>query len=237
MSQNPGPPITPSSTNPLPPASATLPASSKAPVKAHEHAAKRDWPGYYDAVEGKPPRDTLLKALELFEKEPPEEPRLAVDLGCGTGRDTLELLRRGWRVFATDSSPDAFARMVPRLPTEYRDRFEHTTTPFESLEIPRARLVNASYALPFCDPDAFSRLWGRIIAALPRNGRFAGQLFGERDDWAKIPDRSHHTRAQVDTLFADFVIDSLQEVENYEAGATGELKNWHIFHIVARKRV
>ena len=38
-------------------------------LKAHEHAGKRDWPGYFKAVEGKPARDTLLKSLELFEKE------------------------------------------------------------------------------------------------------------------------------------------------------------------------
>src|SRR5262249_6611539 len=100
----------------------------KAPVqpKAHESAAKRDWPAYFKAVEAKPARDPLLKALENFDKEdagqpaglvgtrndPPPPPttkqRLAIDLGCGSGRDTLELLRRaggGWRVLATDATP------------------------------------------------------------------------------------------------------------------------------------
>ncbi|MCC6676345.1 MAG: class I SAM-dependent methyltransferase [Phycisphaerales bacterium] len=207
------------------------------PAKAHEHAAKRDWPAYYDAVEGKPARDTLLKALELFERDgPADASHLAIDLGCGTGRDALELLRRGWSVFATDSSQEAFDRLLPRIPPDHNPRFRHTVDPFERLDLPPARLINASYALPFCDPDAFEALWRKIVAAIPKNGRFAGQLFGERDDWAAIPDRSHHTRSEVDRLFADFTFDSLQEVENREAGATGEIKNWHIFHIVARKR-
>lgn len=217
------------------------PPRHHAPGKAHEHAALRDWPRYYDAVEGKPARDSLLKALDLFEKlATPDSPlpahRLAVDLGCGTGRDTLELLRRGWAVHAVDHSPDAFDRLLPRLPPEARPRFTHAVADFESLQVPPALLVNASYALPFCRPDAFDDLWRKITAAIPINGRFAGQLFGERDDWAALPDRTHHTRSQVDRLFAGFTLESLQEIENREAGATGEIKNWHLFHIVARKR-
>jgi len=209
--------------------------------KAHEHAARRDWPRYYDAVEGKPARDTLLRALDLFDKDGPSDAagraaRVAVDLGCGTGRDTLELLRRGWSVVAIDCSQEAFDRLLPRVPADQRPRLTVVNTLLESVSIPPARLVNASYTLPFCNPAAFDGLWLKIVSAIPKNGRFAGQFFGERDDWAVLPDRTHHTRSQVDRLLADFVIDSLQEIENREAGATGEIKHWHIFHVVARKR-
>lgn len=225
--------------SPLPtPLSTPQPQPGPPAAKPHEHAARRDWPRYYDAVEGKPARDTLLKALELFDKDAlPALDRTAIDLGCGTGRDALELLARGWSVLATDSSPEAFHRLLPRIPAESRARFRYEVAPFESLHLNQARLINASYALPFCDPAQFDQLWRKIFAAIPKNGRFAGQFFGERDDWASLPDRSHHTRAQVDRLLADFIIESLQEVENREAGATGEIKNWHIFHVVARKRV
>src|SRR3954468_24291573 len=86
--------------------------------KAHEHAAKRDWPAYFAAVAGKPARDTLLKALELFEKEK-RAPGFAVDLGCGSGRDTLELLRRGWRVLAVDSSSEGMELLRAAVPKEF----------------------------------------------------------------------------------------------------------------------
>lgn len=206
-------------------------------AKAHEYAEKRDWPKYFQAVAGKGPRDTLLKALEFFDKEPPPaSPRLAVDLGCGSGRDTLELLRRGWRVVATDNSPLGIDLLGAQIPAEHRPRLECRAAAFEDQEVPDAAFINASYCLPFCDPAGFPSLWARIVRAIPPRGRFAGQFFGDRDDWARLPDRSHHTRPQVERLLADFILERLHEVENYEAGVTGEIKNWHLFHVVARKR-
>jgi hypothetical protein len=41
----------------------------------------------------------------------------------------------------------------------------------------------------------------------------------------------------VDELFRAFNLDDFKEVENREAGVTGEVKDWHIFHIVAKRRV
>lgn len=225
MTHTPGPPPP---TPPLPP-----------PLKAYEYAARRDWPGYYDAVAGKPARNTLLKALELFEKSPADAAppdRFAIDLGCGSGRDTLELLNRGWRVLATDSSPEAIDRLRALVPAHQLQSLTTLVAPFEKLKLPPAALINASYALPFCDPAAFEVLWRKIAAAIPNNGRFAGQFFGDRDDWARMPDRTHHHRAQVDQLLRDFIIESLQEVENQERGVNGEIKHWHLFHVVARKR-
>jgi SAM-dependent methyltransferase len=210
------------------------------PGKAHEHAAKRDWPAYFAAVEGKPARDTLLKALELFEKEDAakgRQERFAIDLGCGSGRDTFELLNRGWRVLAIDSSPLAIELLAGKVPENQKARLETRAAGFEGLTLPRADLANASYALPFCDPGAFPAAWSTIVGAIPVGGRFAGQFFGERDGWAKLPDRTHHTRDQVNAMLRDFNLEDLKEIENREAGATGEVKDWHIFHIVAKRRV
>src|SRR4051812_30845481 len=126
---------------------------SRPPPKAHESAAKRDWPGYFKAVEGKPARDTLLKAIELFEKEWTADPAarpaqpFAIDLGCGSGRDTFELLRRGWRVLAIDATPLAVDLLLKGLPSEHRPRVETRIEGFESLNLPRADLINASYSI------------------------------------------------------------------------------------------
>lgn len=212
--------------------------------KAQHFAAKRDWPGYFSVVLGKPPRETLLSALDRFERErttdslraDAPDPPLAIDLGCGEGRDTLELLRRGWRVLAIDSHPAAFDLLLPRVPSGHRDRLTAQVAAFESVDLPGARLVNASFSLPFCEPEHFESLWSRIVAAIDRGGRFAGQLFGDRDSWATIPDRSHQTEPGARALLAAFDLEEFRIEEKDENDASGNPKHWHVFHVVARKR-
>lgn len=79
-----------------------------------ERTLPAGWTPYYDTDRNRPPARTLLGALERFEAEPVDRARFAVDLGCGDGRDTVELLRRGWRVLAMDSDPDGIGRLQSR---------------------------------------------------------------------------------------------------------------------------
>ncbi|MCC7390298.1 MAG: class I SAM-dependent methyltransferase [Phycisphaerales bacterium] len=202
------------------------------------YAAKRVWPAYFDVVRGKPPRDTLIAALEALDREglgpAGAEAPLAVDIGCGDGRDTVEILRRGWRVLAVDGHPDAFDRMIARADLAGRDRLECLHAPFEGLELPRTRLINASFSLPFCDPGHFGALWAGIVEALEPGGRFAGQLFGDRDDWASLEGRTHHTVEQARALLAGLEVERFEETEAEGKDALGNPKHWHRFDIVAR---
>jgi tellurite methyltransferase len=200
-------------------------------------AASRDWPEYFRAVAGKAARETLLLALDAFGREGLAGPdRFAVDLGCGEGRDAAERVRRGWRVLAIDSHPMALDLLRSRRDVPDWSRVETRLAAFEGLALPPARLVNASFSLPFCLPGHADALWTRIVGALPPGGRFAGQLFGERDDWAGLPDRWHLTRAQVERRLEPFHVEMLTEEENDARDAQEHPKHWHVFHIVARKR-
>lgn len=216
------------------------PADPTKPLKPmHAYAETRDWPGYFAASAGRPPRETLVAALDLFAAEgvPPEEGErpLAVDLGCGEGRDTAELLRRGWRVVAIDGHPEAFDRMRARDDIGYWNRLEMRESPFEEAAIPQCTLLNASFALPFCAPERFGAVWKVISFAIEPGGRFAGQLFGERDSWAKLPDRSHQTREEALALLRGFAVERFDEEEREGEDCSGEKKHWHVFHIIARK--
>ena len=203
-----------------------------------------NWMAYYEAVEGRPPRETLLNALANFDAVPlvdcsPDRvvtPRSAVDLGCGDGRDTVELLRRGWQVLAIDGEPQALDRLLHRSDLQ-RDRLQTQLMSFETLTLPSVvDLINASFCLPFCPPAHFAKLWQTIVTSLKPEGRFCGQLFGDRDSWAIYPHRTHHTRQQVEALLQPFEIEWLDEEEHPGVTAIGEEKYWHIFHIVARKK-
>ncbi|MEO0536099.1 MAG: class I SAM-dependent methyltransferase [Cyanobacteria bacterium P01_A01_bin.123] len=200
---------------------------------------QRKWADYYQAVVGRPPRETLIKALDHFDAESTTSSRskagFAVDLGCGDGRDTVEMLRRNWRVLAIDGEPDAIARLQQR-PDINRLYLETRVQRFEALTLPpEVDLINASFCLPFCPPEHFSELWEEIVAALRPGGRFCGQLFGDRDSWAVYPDIGRHTRSQLEQLLAPFNIELLDEEEHPGETALGEEKYWHIYNIVARR--
>jgi SAM-dependent methyltransferase len=201
---------------------------------------ERNWQNYYNAVSGRPPRQTLITALENFEAENRKNSevflqRFAVDLGCGEGRDTVELLRRGWRVLAIDGEQEGIERLCQRTDID-KSNLETKIMRFETLQLPQnIDLINASFCLPFCPPQHFPHLWKQVVNSLRSGGRFCGQLFGERDSWAIEPNLSHHTRQQLETLIRFFVIEMLEEEDHPGQTALGEPKHWHIFHIVARK--
>jgi SAM-dependent methyltransferase len=195
------------------------------------------WVRFFDAA-GAEPRETLLLALDRYTAEAngDSEP-LAVDLGCGAGRDSLELLRRGWRVLAIDAHPEALKRLREKAVTlQLAARLETLQSSFEAAGWPGARLLNSSFALPFCAPDRFDDLWRRVVASLEGGGRFSGQLFGERDEWASNRELTFHTRTEAEALFDGFDLERFDEVEQDGRTALGEAKHWHLFHIVARRR-
>jgi len=188
-------------------------------------ATWRPW-GRYFAVAGDDPRQTLLEALARF-----AAPGLAVDLGAGTGRDTAELLRRGWRVVAIDHEAEA----VERLRTlGAGPELEVLQARFEEADWPPCELVNASFALPFCPPEAFPALWEKIITSIRPGGRFCGQLFGDHDDWAGSG-VVVQTRDELGALLAPFDVEFLDEFDGDGSTAVGTRKHWHVYHLVARK--
>jgi SAM-dependent methyltransferase len=189
----------------------------------------QEWQRYYDAA-GDEPRETLLRALDLFGGST----GFAVDLGCGTGRDTAELLRRGWRVLSIDGEREAIERLVARLGED--EALETRVASFDRAEWPVADLVNSSYALPFCPPALFPTVWQRIVDSLPPGGRFCGQLFGDRDSWVETRDITFMPRSRAEELLSAFDRELFEEVEEDGSTVVGDPKHWHLFNVVARKR-
>jgi len=193
-----------------------------------------DWQEYYERTAGRPPRRTLLAALERFGAA--ASGLGAVDLGCGDGRDTIALLVHGWRVLAIDAEAAAIARLLARPDLPPGAALETRCARFEDAAWPAVDLVNASFALPLCPPLRFPALWARIERSLEPGGRFAGQLFGERDEWRGEPGITHLARGDIECLLQNFAVEMLEEEETDTATPYGKPKHWHLFHIVARKR-
>jgi len=63
---------------------------------------------YIDNTRGKPPRENLKKALQIFAKEFDEKKArrrlIAADLGAGAGNETIYLIENGWKVILVNAS-------------------------------------------------------------------------------------------------------------------------------------
>lgn len=213
---------------------------------------QRDWPAYFDAVRGQPARDTCLRALAACAEcvRLGEEDFVGYDLACGEGRDTRAILASDprWRVVAIDSSAEGLDRLARSLGAD-ASRVRVLQTSLETIAeaherdrtLPRhAHLVNASFALPFCHEDRFAELWRWIEAVLAGDGErpgglFAGQFFGDRDEWALVNPRRHVTREQLLALLREWHVLHLEEVDKEGSDAMGGVKRHHLFHVVARR--
>lgn len=200
--------------------------------QAQDRAA--GWAAYYKQLRDRPPRRTVLAALDRFGE--PQGDALAIDLGCGDGRDIVEILHRGWRVVAVDAEPEALKQLMARgLPDS--DRITPIVARMEDVPLPLGvQLVNSSFAMPLCEPERFHDLWTRIAEALPVGGRFSGQWYGKRDSWLGRPGMTFLDRDEALSLLEGFETEMFEEEESDGVTPRGNAKHWHIFHIVARKR-
>lgn len=145
------------------------------------------WLGYYQwTSKSSQPWETLAKTIELFQDEQ-VEPQLAVDLGCGVGKDTAFLVEKGWKVIAIDAESVAQDFLFAKVPESKKDDVTFVTSTYQDFVFPHeVQIINASYALPFCSPDNFDDVMERITSAISIGGRFCGHFFGPKDTLSLI---------------------------------------------------
>jgi SAM-dependent methyltransferase len=190
------------------------------------------WNDYYNKVADRKPRGLLAKTLEYFDGQT----GFAVDLGCGAGVETLELLRHGWHVLAIDRQPEAIAHVLASVPSELHGSLETQVAAMESLTLPPADLVWASASLPFCLPEKFADLWHTLLTRLRPGGRFAGDFFGPRHVWASNPQMTFHSLEQVIELIQALEIEHFTEEEREMPTALQGSQHWHAFEVIARRK-
>ena len=64
---------------------------------------------FYKKTDANPPHELVTKVLDLFPsgQGSAATPLHAIDLGCGAGSDTIEILKHGWNVLAIDAESAA----------------------------------------------------------------------------------------------------------------------------------
>ena len=190
---------------------------------------QKDWSDYYKVTKAKPPRPLLVKALESV-----ADKNKAIDIGGGALNDTRYLLEQGFDVTVIDKSPlmEQESEDIPN------DKLHAFTVGFEDFDFPENGydLASAMYALPFTDPAHFDSVFTKIKGSLKMGGIFCGQFFGERDEWSTNQKMTFHTKEQAENLLSDLEVISFKEEEKEDKTAKGDMKHWHVFHIIARKK-
>ena len=191
-----------------------------------------DWPEFIRRTLDAEPRRMAVKALQYFG----DFSGFAVELGCGSGVDVIALAERGWKVYAVDSTPDGFENIRKKIPDSKKDNIECVQVSFEDMTIPEADLVYSSFSIPFCKPGAFNAFWKKIVDAIKPGGRFSGNLFGEKDEWAYMKDVTFLTKDEVLHLLGDFDVEYFKEFHQEGAAVLTPTKLWHYYDVVARKK-
>lgn len=197
---------------------------------------------YLDGTLGSPPREQLLIALKLGSFAPNSS---ALDVGCGPGKEVVELLRAGFDVTAIDPYPSMIELTKSRVREECPELLGRLTLACARLEdrcselAPGAfAIVHAGFVLPFVQEADFPAAVASLLTSVAPGGLFVGQFFGPDDEFVReSPSGSMtcHDAEAVRRLLARFEIVLHQEVNRSGSIGKGRAKWWHVHHIVARR--
>jgi len=191
---------------------------------------------YFDATADSETRNDLWVAVNLVEGD-----RVAIDCGCGAGSDITFLRSQDFLVHAFDIEEESISRCRER----FRDDREVllSKASFTTFEYPSASLIVADASLFFRPKDEFSGVWQKITNSLLPNGVFSGSFLGLEDTMAGPnynkeaywPDVLVTSEEKIMRWLKGFKIESFIEYRSSGKTPDGELHQWHIFSIVAKK--
>lgn len=193
-----------------------------------------DWKKYAENTVGPDPRRTVTIALENFISAG-DSNGVALDLGCGAGNDALFLAQRGWEVVAIDSNRDALELLRSRLTPETSARVTSHEASVADLKLPVAKLIVASFSLPFVGQETLLPTWDAVRAALLPGGRFAGHFFGTEEPLVKEGKAASVDRATLGAMFRGLEIEYFDEELSHGPTADGSAKDWHVYSVVAKR--
>lgn len=127
---------------------------------------------YYENTKNALPHPMVKKFVNMNDK-----PKFAIDLGCGAGRDTIYLIKNGWKVLAIDKE-NTRKIISSKLNNEELKNFKFKCQEFENIKLERNDLLVANFSIPFCDKNYFNEFWNKISNSIIEERLFYWELFG-----------------------------------------------------------
>ena len=187
----------------------------------------KDWTNYQNKTYGGDVCKLLIEFLDNYKIDN------AIDLGCGSGNETVYMIKNGIKVLAIDRQLNQDF-ILNRLSDNEKKMISFKESSFEDVELPKTKLITAFFSIPFCNPNNFDELWTKIYNSIEDNGYFVGQLFGDRDTWNVVKSINTFSIDKVKEYLKNYNIIKLEEIEYVRES---DNKKWHFYDIIAQKKV
>lgn len=187
----------------------------------------KDWTNYQNETYGDNVCKLLIEFLDNYKIDN------AIDLGCGSGNETVYMIKNGIKVLAIDRQLNQDF-ILNRLSDNEKKMISFKESSFEDVELPKTKLLTAFFSIPFCNPNNFDELWTKIYNSIEDNGYFVGQLFGDRDAWNVVESINTFSIDKVKEYLKNYNIIKLEEIEYVRES---DNKKWHFYNIIAQKKV
>lgn len=185
----------------------------------------KDWTNYQNKTYNDKVNNLLIYFLNKYKINN------AIDLGCGSGNETVYMLKQGVNVTAIDRQLNK-NYILDRLNDNEKNNITFSEQSFETISLNNTDAVMAFFSIPFCDPKEFNKLWDKIYNSINENGYFVGQLIGNRDDWKDSSFINTFSLEYVKKLLKKYKILKLDEIEYIRES---DNKKWHFYNIIAQK--
>lgn len=187
----------------------------------------KDWTNYQNKTYGDDACKLIIDFLDKYKVDS------AIDLGCGSGNETVYMVKNGIKVLAIDRQLNQDF-ILNRLFDSEKQLISFKESSFEDVELPKTKLLTAFFSIPFCNPNNFDELWTKIYNSIEDNGYFVGQLFGDRDAWNVVESINTFSINKVKEYLKNYNIIKLEEIEYVRES---DNKKWHFYDIIAQKKV
>lgn len=156
---------------------------------------------------------------------------VAIDIGCGTGNDTIFLLEKGFKVTAVDS--DNQVKEIVENRCGNNESLDIVIGDFSKVKLPEADLIFANFSLFFVKEN-FDVFMKNLLEKVNKNGFFVGNFLGKEDDWIKS--KTTVEKEELLSFFKDFKIHYFSEEKYFKDGLTKKNKFWHVYTVIAQKK-
>ena len=126
---------------------------------------------FYKNTKNAMPHDNVKKFIEMQLNNNGN----AIDLGCGTGRDTIYLIKNNWNVTAIDRE-DTKNIIEKNLNEKELKRFKFMCQNFENIKLEKNDLIVSNFSIPFCSKNDFNEFWDKIVNSI-NTGRILYRKF------------------------------------------------------------